>query len=151
MPSQYRDPMSSSSDTKLQVRDLMTSDMTALAPDDTLAVLRDLFDARRIRHMPVIDEAGLLIGLVTHRDLLRSALIARPDVPAAVENAVLDRVQVADLMTTELVTVGPDADVRDAAQQMLDGKLGCLPVVEDRRLVGILTESDFVRLMARGE
>ena len=54
------------------------------------------------------------------------------------------------MMTTDLVTVGPDTDIRSAAQIMFAKKLGCLPVVEHGRLVGILTESDFVRLFAEG-
>ena len=57
----------------------------------------------------------------------------------------------ADIMTTDVETIDPEADVREAAQILYDNKIGCLPVVEGSRLVGILTEADFVRLMAQGQ
>jgi CBS domain-containing membrane protein len=137
---------------KLLVRDLMTEDVVALEPHDTLATLRDLMYERRIRHMPIVDDAGRLVGLVSQRDLLRNALIEQVQVPDAVEQAVLERLEVRDLMTTEVESVRPDADVRAAAQILLDHKYGCVPVVEaGKKLVGILTESDFVRLFTQGE
>jgi CBS domain-containing membrane protein len=137
---------------KILVRDLMTLDVMALKPDDTLATLRDVMYDHRIRHMPIVDGEGRLIGLVSQRDLLRNALIEQVRVPDSVEQAVLERLEVRDLMTTEVESVRPDADVRDAAQILLDHKYGCVPVVDaGNRLVGILTESDFVRLFTRGE
>lgn len=136
----------------LRVRDLMTAGVTALGPQDSLATLHDLFERRRIRHMPVIDGRGRLVGLVSQRDLLRAALTGRPDVPEKVERAVLERVTVGELMTVGPISVDPDTDVREAAQTMLDHKYSCLPVIAaDGVLVGILTEADFVRLMARGD
>lgn len=136
---------------KLLVRDLMTGDVIALRPHDSLARLRDLFYERRIRHMPIVDDDGRLVGLVSQRDLLRNSLIDQVNVPDAVERAVLERLQVRDLMTSEVAGVRPDLDIREAAQLMLENKFGCLPVVDGQgRLVGILTESDFVRLLALG-
>jgi len=136
---------------KLLVRDLMTEDVIALQPDDNLAKLRDLFYERRIRHMPIVDGDGLLVGLVSQRDLLRNSLVDQVNVPESVEQAVLERLQVRDLMTSQVDGVPPDLDIREAAQIMLEHKYGCLPVVDgERRLVGILTESDFVRFLARG-
>lgn len=137
---------------KLLVRDLMTEDVVALKPHDTLATLRDLMYERRIRHMPIVDGEGRLIGLVSQRDLLRNSLIEQVRVPEAVEQAVLERLEVRDLMTTKIESVRPDADVRVAAQILLDHKIGCVPVVgAGKKLVGILTESDFVRLFTRGD
>lgn len=136
---------------KLLVRDLMTEDVIALQPDDSLARLRDLFYERQIRHMPIVDGDGQLVGLVSQRDLLRNSLVDQVDVPEAVEQAVLERLQVRDLMTSQVEGVRPDLDIREAAQIMLEHKYGCLPVVDgERHLVGILTESDFVRFLARG-
>lgn len=136
---------------KLLVRDLMTEDVIALQPDDSLAKLRDLFYERRIRHMPIVDGDGQLVGLVSQRDLLRNSLVDQVNVPEAVEQAVLERLQVRDLMTSQVEGVRPDLDIREAAQIMLEHKYGCLPVVDgERHLVGILTESDFVRFLAGG-
>jgi CBS domain-containing membrane protein len=127
------------------VRELMHDRVWAVRPDDDLATVRDLMDDHDIRHVPVIDDEGTLVGLVSHRDLLRAALIERPDVPSIVERTLLERTRVREVMTPYVQTVSPDTELRDAAQQMLDGKLGSLPVTDDQRLVGILTESDFVR------
>lgn len=135
----------------LLVRDLMTQDVVAVRPEDNLATLRDLMIDYNIRHMPVVDREKYVVGLVSHRDLLRHSLIERNDVPQSLERSVLEEVRVEEVMTTGVVTVDPDSDIREAAQILLENKYGCLPVVEGERLVGMLTESDFVKLMAGGE
>lgn len=134
----------------LRVSDLMTQDVVAARPDDTLATLRDLMLERDVRHMPVIEGEGNLVGLVSQRDLLRNSLIEQPDMPDFVEDALLERLRVRELMTTGVVSIDPERDIREAAQIMFENKYGCLPVTLGTRLVGILTESDFVRLMAEG-
>jgi CBS domain-containing membrane protein len=135
----------------LRVRDLMTDRVVALGPQDNLATLRALLYKHRIRHMPVVDDRRRLIGLVSHRDLLESSLYGGASPPEIPSPAILARSAVEEVMTTELHTVGPEDDIRRAAEIMLQRKLGCLPVVEGERLVGILTEADFVRFLARGD
>ncbi len=135
---------------KLRVRDLMTEEVVAVTADDSLAALRDLMYDRDVRHMPVVDRDRELVGLVTKRDLLRDSLIEQRDVPDFVEEVILENRRVGELMTTAVEAVEPDADIAEAARIMFDNKFGCLPVVEGRRLVGILTEADFVRLFAVG-
>jgi CBS domain-containing membrane protein len=134
----------------MQVEDLMTAKVFALRPGDDLGTLHDLMLDHDVRHVPVVDRDGDLVGLVSHRDLLRNALIEQP-VPGYVERAVLERLAVRDVMVSDVESIAPDADLREAAQTMFENKYGCLPVVVGRRLVGILTEADFVRLMAQGE
>ncbi|MCP3957126.1 MAG: CBS domain-containing protein [bacterium] len=134
----------------LRVSDLMTRDVVAARPDDSLATLRDLMFERDVRHMPVIEGEADLVGLVSQRDLLRSSLIEQPDMPDFIEDALLERLRVRELMTTGVVSIEPERDIREAAQIMFENKYGCLPVTLGTRLVGILTESDFVRLMAEG-
>jgi len=134
----------------MRVRELMTRDVIALRPDDSLARLRDLMYDRDVRHIPVIEGDRDLVGLVSQRDLLRDHLIEQADVPDFIEDALLEKLQVRELMTTGVVTIDPESDLRDAAQIMYENKYGCLPVVEGLRLVGILTEADFVRLKAEG-
>ncbi len=136
--------------TIMHVRDLMTRDVVAAHPGDSLARLRDLMIDRDVRHMPVIDGEGDLVGLVSQRDLLRNHLTEQADVPDFIEDALLEKLRVRELMTTGVISVDPDIDIREAAQLMYENKYGCLPVVEGNHLVGILTESDFVRLMADG-
>ena len=134
----------------MRVRDLMTRDVIAVRPGDSLARLRNLMVERDVRHMPVTESTGELVGLVSQRDLLRNHLIEQTDMPDFIEDALLERLLVRELMTTGVVSIEPESDIRVAAQIMCENKYGCLPVVEGTRLVGILTESDFVRLMADG-
>ncbi len=129
---------------QLLVRDLMTSEVETVQPSSTLAELLDLLQERNIRHVPVVDDEGELVGLVTQRDLLRRSLAARGDLPLAVREEVVSHRTVDEFMTAGVMTVDPDAPLGEAAELILDNKLGCLPVVEGPHLVGIITEADFV-------
>ena len=131
------------------VKHLMTPNVSALSPHDDLAAVRDLMVERHIRHVPIIDSEGDLVGLVTHRDLLRFTTVP-PSGPPVSEGDPLALVSIEEAMVREVRTVSPTTDLREAAQIMYENKFGCLPVLDDRLLVGILTEADFVQLMARG-
>ncbi|MCI0658679.1 MAG: CBS domain-containing protein [Acidobacteria bacterium] len=132
----------------LLVRDLMTEEVFTLSSTDDLTALYDLMDAEHIRHIPVIDEENELVGLVTHRDLLRNVLRPPADLPFSMQREILSRTTVDRIMIQDIATIEPDAPIGDAAEIMLENKYGCLPVVEGKRLVGILTEADFVRCLA---
>lgn len=136
---------------RLQVRDLMTPGVFVVGLEDDLETVTNLMDDRNIRHAPVVDSAGNLVGLVTQRDLLRTGLGGQGQLPPEAERQARLHVNVGEIMIPDVVTARPDQDIRDAARIMLDNKFGCLPVVENHRLVGIVTESDFVRLMAAGD
>lgn len=127
------------------VRDLMTEEVFTLGPGDNLVALEDLMDSRRVRHVPIVDREGDLVGLVTHRDLSRSMLGRLEDLPMSVERDLLRGRRIREIMTIEPDTVEPDAGLKEAAAMLLENKIGCLPVVEGMHLVGILTEADFVR------
>jgi CBS domain-containing membrane protein len=127
------------------VRDLMTERVFTLKARDDLEALYDLMDSRRVRHVPIVDNEGELVGLVTDRDLSRTALGAVEELPLSVERDILRRRRIRDIMVTEPDTIEPDAPLADAAEMLLENKVGCLPVVEGLHLVGIITEADFVR------
>jgi CBS domain-containing membrane protein len=114
----------------MQVRDMMSKDLETLRVDDSYPDVDVLLRLRRVRHLPVIDDDGRLVGLVTHRDLL---------------GAQAKCLSVEQMMTEDVTTCAPETLVLDAARTMLDNRFGCLPVVEDERLVGIITEADFLR------
>jgi CBS domain-containing membrane protein len=132
----------------LRVRDLMTRDPKTLGRNDQLPLADDLMKQERIRHLPVLDDDGELVGIVSQRDMFRGALAHALGYGETAQRRMLGLLVVKEVMTTQVVTVGPDAPIADAARTMVDRKIGCLPVVEGGRLVGILTESDFVEMLA---
>jgi len=123
----------------------MTEKVFTLKGRDDLTALYDLMDSRRVRHVPIVESDGELVGLVTDRDLSRTALGAVEELPLSVERDILRRRRIRDIMATEPDTIEPDATLKEAAEILLENKVGCLPVVEGLRLVGIITEADFVR------
>lgn len=132
----------------LRVRDFMTPNVVTVRADDTVAKAYDLMLDNRFRHLIVVDGEGDLVGLLTHRDLLRHALIERTGLPLSLQIGVMKRVCVEEVMTSEVETAEPGQWLQEAAALMFDNKYGCLPVVEGSRVVGIITESDFVRFFA---
>ena len=131
----------------MRVRDLMSAEVATVLRNDQLLIADDLMRLGRIRHTPVLDESsGEVVGVLSQRDLFRGALARSLGYGEHAQQKVLGMLRVKDVMTTDPVTIGPDAPLEQAARLMLERKIGCLPVVEDGKLVGILTESDFVRL-----
>lgn len=131
---------------RLRVQDLMTERVVTVRRDDTLDLVSDLMDRHCVRHVPVVDDDENLVGLISHRDLLRATRLASPDAPAAVEREILERRRAEEVMTVDPVAVDGDTLLSEAAAILLDNKYGALPVVSGTHLVGIVTESDFVRL-----
>ena len=134
---------------KLQVRDVMTAEATTLQRNDKLTLADDIMRLGRIRHLPVLDENGQLAGIVTQRDLFRGALAKALGYGERAQRQLMDTLLVKEVMTSEVITATPDTPLAEAAQVLVERKIGCLPVVEAGRLVGIITEADFVALAAR--
>ena len=118
----------------------MTSDAFTVGPDESIATLQDLISKKHIRHVPVVDDGGAVLGLISERDVLQRTFFEEAD-------------RVTDIMAWDVETIDADEDLSRAAQIMRDNKHGCLPVVEKGVLAGILTEADFVKFGApsRGE
>jgi acetoin utilization protein AcuB len=133
----------------LRVRDLMTWEVATVRPETDTGTAWDLMSDRQVRHLVVVDEDGDLLGVVSHRDLLRHALIEQAG-PGYFERARLARTRVQEVMVEPVETADPEQDAAEAARTLFEGKIGCLPVVEGSRVVGILTESDFVRWFGYG-
>jgi CBS domain-containing protein len=129
------------------VSDLMTREVVTLDANEDLGVADDVMGLARIRHMPVIDEDGSVIGLVSQRDLFRGALARALGYGEFAQKKLLKILRVKEVMTNDVVTIPPQTPLVEAAKLMTDRKIGCLVAVEDGKLVGILTESDFVRLV----
>jgi CBS domain-containing protein len=125
----------------MRVRDLMQRDVVTLAASDTLDLADDIMRLGRIRHLPVTS-AGEVVGILSQRDLFRAAISSLLQLDRSAEQAFLAKVPVRAMMTPAPVTVGPEESVRAAVRLMLERKIGCLPVVEDGRLVGLVSETD---------
>ncbi|MEM7309395.1 MAG: CBS domain-containing protein [Planctomycetota bacterium] len=122
------------------VGQVMATDLFTLNPDDLVDLAASLMDWEHIRHVPVEDKDGHLVGIVTHRQLLR--MVGRG------LRGESKPVAVSEIMRTDPVTVGPDCSSREAIELMRTNRVGCLPVVEDGKLVGIVTETDFIQVAA---
>jgi CBS domain-containing protein len=131
-----------------QVRDLMTTQVATLELNDKLKLADDVMRLGRIRHMPVLDDEGAIVGIVSQRDLFRGALARCIGYGEFAQQKLLDQLIVKEVMSTGVATVQPTAPLEEAARMMVERKIGCVVVAEEGRLVGILTESDFVRLYA---
>jgi len=134
----------------LKVRDVMTADPTTLKRNDKLTLADDIMRLGRVRHLPVVDDDGrVLVGIVSQRDLFRDALAQALGYGRHAQRRILDSLSVKEVMTSEVATISSEASLAEAARLLTDRKIGCLPVVDGGRLVGILTEGDFVALVAR--
>jgi acetoin utilization protein AcuB len=126
----------------LLVKDSMTREVVALPPQATAGEALALCRERRIRHLPVMED-GRLVGIVSDRDL-RSATPALGD-PERAE--ALGRIVVSEVMAGDVTTARPEDPIEEAANAMREKKIGCLPVVEDGDLVGIISSSDVMEAL----
>jgi CBS domain-containing membrane protein len=129
-----------------KVSDLMTTDVFSLKETDSLRTARSMMSLARIRHIPVINDKDLFVGLLTHRDILGASISNFAEVDKTVRDEIDSGIPVQEIMRTDVKTVTPDTPLRQAAELLLHHKYGCLPVLVDRSLKGIVTESDFLKL-----
>jgi CBS domain-containing membrane protein len=135
-------------DETLTVGDVMTSDVVTLHTNDVLSTADDVMRLGRIRHLLVVDDDGTLVGIVSQRDLFHSGLLKALGYGTHAKQRALETLAVKEAMHTELLTTTPATPLRDAARVMTEKKIGCLPVLENGKLAGILTEGDFALLVA---
>lgn len=130
--------------------DLMVKNVVTCSLSDTLGQVRHLMKEHHIRHLPVVDaDSGEYVGLVTHRTVLREAIaIANKFGMAEMEHQESKR-YVESLVERDAETVQVQLPLREAGEFFNESKHGCLPVLEEGKVVGILTSSDFVKLSVR--
>ena len=135
------------------VRELMSRHVTTIAPSDPCLAAVTKMHRMRLRHLPVVNQEGLLVGVVTDRDLRRHLFSPGvfKEVGTNSVDILLKDVRIAQIMSTQVITVGPGDDVADAVRIMLEKKIGSLPVVQTGRVVGILTETDVLRHIVRAD
>jgi acetoin utilization protein AcuB len=126
----------------LRVRDSMTREVVTLGPEASAAEAWGVCQELGIRHLPII-EGGRLVGLVSDRDLRDIS----PPRGSGGERETLGWVRLRDIMSTDLITIHPLDTIEHAAREIYDRKIGCLPVVADGELAGIITSSDMMRTL----
>jgi CBS domain-containing protein len=122
----------------------MAQNPATLDRNETLDLAESIMNLGRIRHMPVVD-GGKLVGVVSQRDLFRSALVTALGFGRKVTSSLVKTIRIKEVMTEKVITISPGSSIKDAARLMMDKKIGCLPVVDGDRLIGMVTETDMLR------
>jgi CBS domain-containing protein len=126
------------------VKDVMSTEVTVVDRNDDLSQVEDRMVAKKLRHVPVV-ENGELVAIVSQRDLFKAMMSSTMGYGEKAQKAYLHSVRVKEIMTDPVVTVAPDTGVGEAAALMLNKGIGCLPVLDGTRLVGIVTKTDLLR------
>jgi CBS domain-containing membrane protein len=134
----------------MRVRTLMTSPVKTVGVSQSLPLAASIMELEKIRHLPVVDEEQRVVGLVTHRDILAAQISTLAPLSRDERGSLQLSIPVRSVMRTEVWTVASHALVATAARLLRDHRFGCLPVVDDGVLVGIITESDILELVASG-
>jgi acetoin utilization protein AcuB len=127
------------------VRNRMSKHPLTIQEDVTISSAHRYMEEQKIRHMPVVNKAGAMTGVVTEEDLLKAEPSSATSLSMWEIHSLLDRVTVREVMVRKVITTTEDTPIEEAAHLMLDHKIGCLPVLRDGKLVGIITESDVFR------
>lgn len=146
------------------VRDIMSSDPVTVFPQTSVPRIAQLMHGRGISGLPVVSETGRVVGIVTDADLVsRNTRVESPEIPDLLEEGVQVGppaefrrrlrpkvgAQARDVMTEEVITVGPDEDVEALATILVKNGINMVPVVEGGRIVGVVSRADVIRWMTR--
>ena len=130
----------------MQVREIMSKDIEVVDRNDNLRTVEERMVTKQLRHLPVLEQ-GEVVGMVTQRDLFKAAMSSTMGYGEKAQQAYLQSVCVKEIMTYPVVTVSPDISVAAAAEMMISKGLGCLPVVDNHQLIGIVTKTDLLRCL----
>lgn len=128
----------------MKVKDIMVKDVATLRLNDELSLADDIMELGRIRHLPVVEE-GQLVGIISERDLFKASLASAMGYGEKAKREFMKAVAVKEVMVDKVITISPEASVEEAGKVMLEKKIGCLPVVEEGNLIGLITETDVLR------
>jgi CBS domain-containing protein len=128
----------------MRVEEIMATDMEVVDRNDDLGKVEALMATKGLRHLPVV-EGGKVIAIVTQRDLFKAAMSSAMGFGEKAQKAFLHSVRVKEIMVEPVITVTPETPVNEVIDLMLQKGIGCLPVVRDTQLVGIVTKTDLLR------
>ncbi len=129
------------------VKDRMSKHPLTVSTDVSISETHKYMQDQKVRHLPVVDRTGKMVGLVTEDDLLKAEPSSATSLSMWEIHSLLNRITTKDVMVREIITTTEDTPIEEAAQLMLEHKIGCLPVMRGDALVGIITESDIFRTM----
>jgi len=124
----------------------MSKDIEVVGRNDNLRTVEESMATKHLRHLPVLEQ-GEVVGMVTQRDLFKAAMSSTMGYGEKAQQAYLQSVRVKEIMVYPVVTISPDTSVAAAAEMMIDKGIGCLPVVDDQKLIGIITKTDLLRCL----
>jgi len=134
----------------MNIGEIMTSNPVFLDQDDSMVEATRVLKEKGFKHLPVTNGEGKnLVGVITDRDLKRASASNATTLEIHELLYLLDKVKIGDIMTRSPVTVTPEDSVESAANLMIDRHIGCLPVLRDNRLTGIVTKDDLLKLVAK--
>lgn len=132
------------------VEEAMTAHTRTVSPDQSLSDVRTIFEQENFRHLPVMGNDGL-VGMITHTDLMRVTYGAHiADADFEVNDLILESTTVEESMSKNLKTLEPGADLKEAARVMKTYKIGCVPVVDNGELLGLVTTTDVLSAYIAG-
>ena len=135
----------------MNIEELMSSDVVTASENDTLNIAGKKFKEHNIRHLPVLDSGGKLVGIFSDRDLKRVSASDATILEVHELLYLLDKVRVAQVMTKKPFSAPADMTIEAAAGLLAEKRIGCLPVLRNEKVVGIITKMDFVKFVATGK
>ena len=130
----------------MQVREIMSKDVEVVDRNDNLRTVEERMATKQLRHLPVLEQREI-VGIVTQRDLFKAAMSSTMGYGEKAQQAYLQSVRVKEIMVYPVVTISPDTSVAAAADMMINRGVGCLPVVDNQQLIGIVTKTDLLRCL----
>ena len=128
----------------ISLDDIMTKDVATLRTNHSVLDARELMNSLEIRHIPITDETGTLEGIFSHRDLLAVMDSTESNAENYERKEKESQLLLSDVMTKNVSTADTSVSLRDAAIFLQNKKYGCLPIVEEGKIKGIITDTDFV-------
>ena len=134
----------------MKLAEIMHTDLITVVQSESLNAAIRLLKDHDIKHLPVLEDTGELVGIITDRDLKRASPSDATLLEVHELLYLMDKVKLSEVMTKSPITAKPEMQVPEAAKLMAEKKVGCLPVTKADKLIGIVTVTDFLKLLANG-
>lgn len=128
-----------------RVSDLMEKQVLTIYETDTLDLAMELMKWKKVRHLPVLDQNEMIVGILSERDCLKVSISRLKNIDIKKLKKFNRKILVQDVMAKDVVTCGPEAVLSLASDLIFSNRIGCLPVVQNKKVVGIITKADFVK------